>query len=72
MFGVVKAHPSIEVLSPISDIGSAWQRIRDKLSANAARRQAEEYRLMTLQLSLRTYGVPKEVVGEITSYAMRL
>jgi hypothetical protein len=72
MFDAVKAHSCIEVLSPISDIGSVWQPLREKLSANAARRQAEEYRLMTLQLSLRTCGVPNEVVGEITSYAMRL
>jgi len=72
MFDAVNAHSCIEVLSPISDIGGVWQPIPEKLSANAARRQAEEYRLMTLQLSLRTCGVPNEVVGEITSYAMRL
>ncbi|MGK6307835.1 hypothetical protein [Variovorax sp. DT-64] len=72
IFDAVNAHACIEVLSPISDNGGLWQPIREKLSANAARRQAEENRLMELPLVLSAYDVPKEVVGKIMNYAMRL
>jgi hypothetical protein len=72
VFDAVNAHSCIEVLSPFSDMGGGWQPIGEKLSANAARRQAEENRLVELPLILSAYDVPKEVVDKIMNYALRL